>query len=268
MADSAEICSHCSKQGAGFQRCSRCKRAFYCGAECQNANWKRHKKTCGAPLRDVWRNVQTASAAEDWRGVLKWEGRMEELMEGLTDALCDSILHAFMKAHMQQIPVKGPLAAVPEVLRLEDRRIKLLGNMQHFRSQGEAMCNSAHMLVLADQQQEAGRMFQRARDVGAAHGFFTVESQACEGLAELSIAAGRHEEGLELLQNALAGLSTLYPLPSTLYPLPSTLYFVPSSLYSLPSTLCPLPVSLYPLPSYLYLPSTLYPPTSTLYLEA
>jgi hypothetical protein len=29
-----------------FQRCSRCKHASYCGAECQNAAWQGHKKTC------------------------------------------------------------------------------------------------------------------------------------------------------------------------------------------------------------------------------
>ena len=47
-------CSFCGKgakkKGAELKRCSRCKRVWYCGAECQNAGWKGHKKTCMAPL--------------------------------------------------------------------------------------------------------------------------------------------------------------------------------------------------------------------------
>jgi len=210
--DPMTCCSHCGKHSVSLKRCLGCLQASYCGAECQKAARKLHKKMC-ARREEVFLQVMAASDAADAPGVLRWEGRMEELMEGVTDALCDTILHAFMKAHMLQIPIKGPLVAVPKVLRLEDRRIELLGKMQHFRSQGEAMCNAAHMLIFAHQQQEAGIFFQRARDVGAAHGFFTVESQACEGLAELSITAGRSEEGVELLRNALAGFSTLYPKP-------------------------------------------------------
>ena len=81
-AASAEICAHCGKNGkpgVGFKRCSRCKQASYCGAECQNANWKRHKETC-ATLKDVHASVIEAFAAANWRGMLKWEGRLEELI--------------------------------------------------------------------------------------------------------------------------------------------------------------------------------------------
>ena len=45
--------------------------------------------------------------------------------------------------------------------------------------------------------------YQAARDVGAAHGFFSIESMACKGLGSAAIDAGRHEEGLDLLRNAL-----------------------------------------------------------------
>ena len=40
-------CGHCGKP-EGKQRCSRCKVVYYCGRECQNTDWKEHKKTCGA----------------------------------------------------------------------------------------------------------------------------------------------------------------------------------------------------------------------------
>ena len=45
---------------------------------------------------------------------------------------------------------------------------------------------------------------QRARDLGAAHGFFTVEGSACQGLGKLELEEGRDDEGRELLRNAVA----------------------------------------------------------------
>jgi hypothetical protein len=39
-------CSHCGKEAAELKRCSVCKHASYCGDACQNAAWKKHKKTC------------------------------------------------------------------------------------------------------------------------------------------------------------------------------------------------------------------------------
>ncbi|KAJ1493149.1 hypothetical protein T484DRAFT_1879840 [Baffinella frigidus] len=197
MAGRETSCAHCGKHSVALKRCLGCLQVLYCGAECQKAARRGHKKTC-ARREDVFMQVMQAGAQGDAQGVLKWEGRMEELMEGMPDTICDTILHAFMKAHMQQPFSRGPLAKVPEALRLENRRIELLGKMELSRNQGEAMCNAAHMLIFAGQPQDAARSFQRARDVGAAHGFFTVESQACQGLAELFITQERHEEGAEL----------------------------------------------------------------------
>jgi hypothetical protein len=85
MAANATSCAHCGKQGVGFKRCSRCKDASYCGAECQNANWKRHKKTCSPPLslNDVIDHVNAAHAAGDWQGMLKLEGRFFRILQAL-----------------------------------------------------------------------------------------------------------------------------------------------------------------------------------------
>ena len=205
MADSAESCAHCGKQGANFKRCSRCKQDSYCGAACQNANWKRHKKKCAplVPLLDVAVNLDAAHAAQDWRGVLKWEGRMEELMARLNDDGCSEILKAFSWAHQMGWHATGSKDHARSYIGLQERRIPLFGKLQRFRDQGEAMCRLSNKLGLLERKSEAATWYQRARDVGAAHGFFSLESRACIGLGSAAIDAGRHEEGVALLRNAL-----------------------------------------------------------------
>jgi hypothetical protein len=44
------VCSGCGAEDAQerFKKCARCMVARYCGAECQRAHWKAHKKTCVA----------------------------------------------------------------------------------------------------------------------------------------------------------------------------------------------------------------------------
>jgi len=59
------------------------------------------------------------------------------------------------------------------------------------------------ILSLLDRSSEAATWSQRVRDVGAAHGFFSLESTACIGLGMAAIDASRFEEGLALLRNAL-----------------------------------------------------------------
>ena len=205
MASNAESCAHCGKQGAGFKRCSVCKRASYCGVACQNANWKRHKKTCAPPvlLQDVTAKINAAHAIGDWRGVLQWEGRMEELMALRSDDDCLMILHVFSKANDMGFHATGSGDHARSYFGLEKRRIPLLGKLQRFRDQGEAMCDLSIMLDSLERSSEAATWSQRARDVGAAHGFFSLESRACVGLGMAAMEEGRHEEGMELLRNAL-----------------------------------------------------------------
>jgi len=205
MADSAESCAQCGKQGAGFKHCSRCKQACYCGAACQKVDWKRHKTTCSppVPLQDVTVKMNEAGAAEDWRGILQWEGRMEELMAHQSDDDCSEILRAFSNGHRRGFYATGGKDHARSYVGLVERRIPLLGKVQRFRDQGEAMCSLSIMLDSLERMSEAATWYQRARDVGAAHGFFSLESKACRGLGVAASNAGRHEEGLELLRNAL-----------------------------------------------------------------
>jgi hypothetical protein len=37
-------CSACDKEA--FNKCSKCRTIYYCCQDCQNADWKNHKKTC------------------------------------------------------------------------------------------------------------------------------------------------------------------------------------------------------------------------------
>jgi len=130
MADSAERCAHCNKPGAGFKRCSRCKQACYCGAACQKADWKRHMTTCAppVPLQDVAVKLDEARAADDWRGVLKWEGRMEELMAHQSDDFCSGILSVFSDVHQLGWQATGSDDHALSCVGLVERRIPLLAS--------------------------------------------------------------------------------------------------------------------------------------------
>jgi len=205
MAASAESCALCGKQGAGFKRCSRCKQASYCGAECQNADWKRHKKRCAppVPLQEVADKFNAASATGDWREVLKCEGRMEELVAHQSDDDCLNILLGFCNAQHRGWKATGRKDHARSFAALQARRIPLLGTAQRFRDQGEAMCSLSAVLHRLERNSEAATWSQRARDVGAAHGFFSLESTACIGLGKAASDAGRYEEGVALLRNAL-----------------------------------------------------------------
>ena len=48
------VCDNCGQQeetAGSFQKCSRCKVAFYCGRSCQVADWPAHKRACRSVSR-------------------------------------------------------------------------------------------------------------------------------------------------------------------------------------------------------------------------
>ena len=128
---------------------------------------------------------------------------MEELMAFRSDDVCSSILQAFSAAHHKGHQDTGSEEHARSFIGLEERQILLLGKLQRFRDQGDAMCNLSSILRLLGRHSEAAVWSQRVRDVGAAHGFFSLESSACIGLGTTALEEGRHEEGLALLRNAL-----------------------------------------------------------------
>jgi hypothetical protein len=147
--------------------------------------------------------MMAAGDVDDWREVLKWEGRMEELLENSSNEECVADLNVFIHAHLLGHLATGSTYHSLSRARLLERRVELLGKMERFRDQGEAMCALASTLNAAGKREEAERWYQRGRDVGAAHGFISVESSACHGLGKLAMDQERREEGVELLRNAL-----------------------------------------------------------------
>ena len=137
IVEAMSSCSHCGTQHAALKRCSRCRLASYCGAECQNAAWKGHKKAC-VTLEDVLAKVKSAHLREDWREVLKWEGGMENMMDNQTDARCSNILALFADAHRRRFSSEGGTDHALSIVRLETRHVEVLGKMQRFRDQGRA----------------------------------------------------------------------------------------------------------------------------------
>ena len=42
----AKKCNVCQQEEGELLRCSRCKKVYYCGQECQKKDWAEHKQTC------------------------------------------------------------------------------------------------------------------------------------------------------------------------------------------------------------------------------
>jgi hypothetical protein len=94
-------------------------------------------------LDDAFERVTAASLRGDWREMLKWEGRMEEMIEDQPDVACNNILAAFSSAHGHAFNLSGSKDNALSVVRLETRNVEVLGKMQRFRDQGaESLTNS------------------------------------------------------------------------------------------------------------------------------
>ena len=174
MAGRAGICAQCCKQGAGFKRCSVSKQASYCGAACQKAAWKLHRKKCPppVPIMDVAVRLEAAWTAGDWEGMLQCKGRMEELMSFARSDLDYSLaLSRFSNAHLLGFQANGQKENAIACAGLLERLIPILGKLQLFQDQGDEMCKLADILRSLERTIESATWFKRARDVGAAHRF-------------------------------------------------------------------------------------------------
>jgi hypothetical protein len=96
-------------------------------------------------------------------------------------------------------------------VKINTRRVELLGKMHHYRDQGVVMCTIADDFVAMVDYKEATIRFQTARTLAEKHGFFLVEFNASLGLGRILCMEDTNEsvlEGLRLIRNAVAA-STL-----------------------------------------------------------
>jgi len=107
--------------------------------------------------------VQDASTT--WSGVLLWESRLEELLFTLNEAGHPALIQAFASANLN----KGHFA---KAATLFERRVQLLGKMLCFRDQSSDMCTVGECFLALDDAKGAESWYQKARALGAQHGFF------------------------------------------------------------------------------------------------
>jgi len=228
-----------------IKRCARCRLAAYCGAACQKAAWKAgHKSSCVFLSPDqLTTKLEEAAERSDWHGVLSYETRIEDVLPSDDDELCENLLSLFGFAHGMMMTERSTLGQRKESMAHaarsavhEERRIEILGRMQRFRDQGEAMDILGSTLFTVGKEADAERWMLRARQVGADHGFFTVECRACAALGNLYMQDGREAEGLDLLRNAVAA-ATLDDTPDRMLETTSLQSLADALLRSMPSSL-------------------------------
>ena len=161
----------------------------YCGAECQRAAWKvGHKKMCVKQMSylDIFDKLSVADAACDWRGVLEFEFRFEQLMslaETLENpaAMGDMLCNTFFRAHTMEAMELGATGSL-KAARVQVRRLDFQGRLGHWREQGDTMCDIAQTLINFSEGgcgenhlEEAKRYLQLARDLHATREIFSAE---------------------------------------------------------------------------------------------
>ncbi|KAJ6461360.1 hypothetical protein C8R45DRAFT_532350 [Mycena sanguinolenta] len=64
-------CTNSKLQGAAMRLCAQCKTLYYCGRDCQRADWTRHKAWCKAPAERLERQAEIngglAEGFDAWR---------------------------------------------------------------------------------------------------------------------------------------------------------------------------------------------------------
>ena len=198
-------CSHCGKTGFGFKRCSRCKQASYCGAECQTVAWKGHKKLCRSQgqgqqlsLDDIRTRILSTDPFVGFAEVLRFESQVDELVSGLDAVSVPPVLTAFAKANVgaDKLGKAGPMwGRVGEAFEASGR----------CEEQVDAMMMAGRCHSNAGDFKACIVWFERARDVSVEHGLELLECTMCSELGGAFKNAGMGSEAEAQLRRGLTG---------------------------------------------------------------
>ena len=159
---------------------------------------------CAAALAEGPRENGRGRCRRGLAGDSQVGGGVKELLGGQpNDWGRKGVLNSFITEHTAALSATLSKEHAVALISLLEQLIVLLGKMERFLDQGEAMCEMGKHLLFLSRQSEAASWLQRARDVGAAHGFYSVECNSCIGLGRVAMVEGRHGEGLDLLRNAV-----------------------------------------------------------------
>jgi hypothetical protein len=171
----------------------------------------------------VEKEISAAHAKEDWKGVLKWKGRMNEIVTrsiGHEDEFALHILKCFYKAHdsswnvVESSPtsesgyIEG--SQTPSAIGHKEASVEILQQLAvvftqtgEFRKAGQCLCDMGHFLMSLDKTELAKKAYERARKIAETHGLYSIESQACLGLGGCEMSYKNYGDGVDLLRNAL-----------------------------------------------------------------
>ena len=140
-----------------------------------------------------------ASVSEDWDEVLRWEGRIDELVTatGPDRKIAFQVLHGFALAYHQR-------KKFDKAGDLYVKGAEICGALKHFSTQVECLAMTGECFTAASDCKMAAFWFESARDLSAEQGFASMESDMCTRLGRALGTAARFDEGLEQHRRAMA----------------------------------------------------------------
>ena len=206
--------SQCAKTpGVIAKSCAKCRAVAYCGVECQKADWKTHKTTCKPCSLYAFEQATLGDEANDWRKTLKWSGFIEQFMRrGLqpgptVDELRRTVLLVFTRAYATASIETGEHHYAYAAIPLLHERMALHVKYQRFAEQIESISMLGRMLAMTlhdTTNEQVVECFQRAYDIGTAHGITRFDLTSSLDLGRIAHAQGRHADATNLFRAAIA----------------------------------------------------------------
>jgi tetratricopeptide (TPR) repeat protein len=148
-------------------------------------------------LQEIRKDVLQSGLDKDHAGILRWEGRFDELVEGQATAMEAALLSNFADAYYdsgQAVKAGTMYGGYAECLQ----------TLNMFREQVEIMRRTAWCWMAASDFKKAIVWYSGTRDHSAQHGFPLLESAACIGLGRALTQEGRIIEAVAQQRRALA----------------------------------------------------------------